>query len=208
MSDPPSLPALIQAALERKGRGKLFLAKDFLHLGSRAAVDQALSRLARAGTIENPARGLYYCPRLVERLNIRVPLDPDAVAAALARQTSSRVVPAGELALHRLGLSNQVPAKPVYATDGRSRKLKVAGTVVILKHVAARHLPSHPRSALVMQALRHLGPDGLDARLIARLRLTLTPADRRQLLEDARYTTAWLFDLVRQIAAPPPRRKK
>ncbi len=34
-----------------KGRGSVFVPKDFLDLGRRAAVDQALSRLVKAGTI-------------------------------------------------------------------------------------------------------------------------------------------------------------
>ena len=67
-----------------KGRGAVFTPSDFLDLGSRAAVDQALSRIARAGRLRRVARGLYDYPRIDPQLG---PLTPstDAVAQALAR---------------------------------------------------------------------------------------------------------------------------
>ncbi|RMP31109.1 hypothetical protein [Pseudomonas coronafaciens] len=37
-------------------------AKEFLHLGSRAAVDQALSRLAKAGRLIRATRGITWRP--------------------------------------------------------------------------------------------------------------------------------------------------
>jgi hypothetical protein len=43
----------------------------------------------------------------------------------LARQTGSRIVPSGAVAANRLELSNQVPAKPVYLTDGRTRQVRI-----------------------------------------------------------------------------------
>ena len=46
------------------------VAKELLHLGSRTAVDQVLSRLLRRGTLLRPGRGIYVlphcCPRRAE----------------------------------------------------------------------------------------------------------------------------------------------
>lgn len=201
MDDTTSLQTAIQAVFERKGRGKVFIAKDFLHLSNRAAVDQALSRLARAKTIDRLGRGLYFCPKVVERVHLRVPPDPDDVAAAMARQTGSRVAPAAELAVSRLGLSSYDSPRSIYVTDGRPRKLKVAGAVIILKHVPPRQfLASSAQSMLVLQALRHLGPKKVDAAVITRLRRSLPVPARRQLLDDACHAPSWVLDLVRKIA--------
>ena len=109
--------------LRRRSRGKVYTSKDLVHLGNRAAVDQALSRLARDGTVQRLARGLYYYPKTNPRLGIVVSPNADEIAAALARQTGSRIAPSGALAANRLGLSTQVPAKHVYLTDGRSREV-------------------------------------------------------------------------------------
>jgi hypothetical protein len=36
-----------------------------------------------------------------------------------------------------------------------------------------------------------------------RLRRALTARDRRRLLKDARYTTGWIAEVIRQVAAEP-----
>jgi hypothetical protein len=187
--------------LRRQGRGKVFTPKDFLDLASRDAVDQALSRLVKAGTVQRLGRGLYCYPKINKRLGIAVPPDVDEVAHAFARQTGSRIAPSGATAANRLGLSTQVPAKPVYLTDGRSRQLRLGKLVVVVKHVAPRELPVGNRtSATVLQALRHLGKDAVDAAVVSRIRQVLSAKSRSRLLHDARYTTDWMADTVRKIA--------
>ena len=186
--------------LRRRSRGKVYTSKDLVHLGNRAAVDQALSRLARDGTVQRLARGLYYYPRTNPRLGIVVSANADEIAAALARQTGSRIAPSGALAANRFGLSTQVPAKYVYLTDGRSREVGVGNQVFAMKHVAPKELPiGNPVSAAVFQALRYLGSDTIDNTVISRLRRRLSTKQRRQLLQDARYTTGWIADIVRKI---------
>jgi len=197
-----SIQDTIVDRLRRQGRGKVCTPKDFLDVGSRDAVDQALSRLARAKTVQRLGRGLYCYPKFNKRLGIAVPPDIDEIADALARQTGSRVVPSGAMAANRFGLSPQVPANPVYLTDGRSRQVRVGKLVVTLKHAAPKELPVGNRtSAMVLQALRHLGKDAVDATVVSRLRQVLSAADRSRLLQDARYTTDWIGEVVRQIAA-------
>src|SRR4051794_13706459 len=111
--------------IRRQVRGKIFIPKDFLHLGSRAAADKSLSRLVKGGEVQRLARGLYHSPQVNERIGIPLAPDLDEIADALGRQTGSRVVPSGAVAANRLGLSTQVPAKPVYLTDGRTRQVRI-----------------------------------------------------------------------------------
>ena len=195
-----SIPDKIVDRLRRQGRGKVFTPKDFLDIGSRDAVDQALSRLAKAETVQRLGRGLYCYPKINKRLGIAIPPDVDEIADALARQTGSRIAPSGATAANRLGLSTQVPAKPAYLTDGRSRQVRVGNFVVVVKHVAPKELPVGNRtSATVLQALRHLGKDAVDSTVVSRIRKALSPRNRSQLLQDARYTTDWIADAVRKI---------
>jgi Family of unknown function (DUF6088) len=183
-------------------RGKVFTPKDFLDLGSRDAADQSLSRLVRSGEIQRLGRGLYHYPRVNERLGIPIGPDPDEIAEALGRQTGSRVLPSGAAAANRLGLSTQVPAKPVYLTDGRSRQVRIGGMVFQIRHAAPKELSTASRtSAMVFQALRHLGQAAVDEQVIARLRRALSADQRQELLRDSRYTTDWIAAVVRQIAA-------
>jgi hypothetical protein len=196
-----AIQAQVLDRIHRQGRGKVFTSKDFLDLGSRVAVDQALSRLVRGGAIQRLGRGLYHYPQMNVRLNIPLSPDPDEIAGALARQTGSRIAPSGAVAANRLGLSTQVPARPVYLTDGRTRQVRVGNLDFVVKHVAPKELPTgSPTGALVFQALRHIGRDAVDRHVISRLRRSLSPQQRGDLLRDARYTTEWIAEVIRQVA--------
>ena len=196
-----SIQDKIVERLRRQGQGKVFTPKDFLDLGSRESVDQALSRLAKAETVQRLGRGLYCYPKINKRLGIIISPDVDEIASALARQTGSRIAPSGAMAANRLGLSTQVPAKPVYLTDGRSRKVRIGNFLIVVKHVAPKELPvGNQISATVLQALRYLGKEAIDSTVINRIRKALLPKYRSKLLLDSKYTTDWIADAVRKIA--------
>lgn len=188
--------------IHQAGPGRVFTPKDFLDLVSRDATDQTLSRLVKQKTLQRLGRGLYYSPRRNDALGVDVPPDLDEIADAVGRQTGSRVAPSGAVAANRLGLSTQVPAKPVYLSDGRSRQVRVGKYTLQIKHVPPKELPTWNRkSVLVFQALRFLGKDAITDRVIKTIRSALTPDDRRQLLDDAKYTTGWICETVKRIAS-------
>ncbi|NNM89169.1 MAG: hypothetical protein HKL95_11710 [Phycisphaerae bacterium] len=199
-----AMDAVKQIILQRirsGGRGAVFTPKDFLDVASRYATDQALSRLVRSGGIQRLGRGLYYYPRVNRRLGIALSPDVDQIAQAIGRQTGSRMVPSGAVAANIFGLSTQVPAKFVYLSDGRSRRIRIDKMELQIKHVAPKELPSGSQtSALVFQALRYLGKPAVDAHVVARLKTVIRTKDKLELVKDARYTTDWIADVVRQIA--------
>lgn len=188
--------------LKRLCRGKVVTPKDFLDLGTRDATDQAIHRLVKTGLLIRLGRGLYHFPRENARLGLTPPPAPDDIAAALGRQLGSRVTPSGALAANQLGLSTQVPTLLVYHTDGRSRSLRVGKLQLRFKHVAPKELPAgSPTSAAVFQALRFIGRDAVDRRVVATLRSRLTPVQRRTLARDAKYAADWMMDVARRVAA-------
>lgn len=189
----------VLARMRRKPR-KVHISKDFLDLGSRAAVDLALFRLVASKAVQRIGRGLYHIPRMNLRLGIELAPDLDEVAQALARRTGSRVVPSGAVAANSLGLSTQVPAKPVYLTDGRTRNVRLGNTVISLKHTPPKDLPlGSPMSAMVFQALRYLGRKAIGQETIARLRRRLSTEERQRLLKDTHHVTDWVAATVRKV---------
>ena len=96
--------------------------KDFLDLGSRQAVDQALSRLVKADQLRRVGHGLYDKPRFSNVLKRPAPVDLNAAVAALVRRDGIRIMPDGLVAANQLGLTNAVPAKVSFVTDGHSRR--------------------------------------------------------------------------------------
>ena len=94
------------------GRGRwVCTPKDFLDLGSREAVDQALSRLVKAGQLRRVSHGLYDMPRMSDVLKRPAPVNLDAAIAALARRDGVRIMPDGLAAANQLGLTKELPAK-------------------------------------------------------------------------------------------------
>lgn len=183
-----SVSARIMRDVCAHGRGWVFTPADCLHGGhgfsSRAAIDQALSRLARAGAIRRLARGVYDYPRINPRFGLISPR-PDSVAQAIARKTGSKLQVGGAQAANALGLSTQVPAHAVYLTDGPSRRVVIGRSIVTLRHASPRHLIAAGSPAgTVVQALRYLGPD-VGADVLDRLANQMSSADRQLLMRGA-----------------------
>jgi Family of unknown function (DUF6088) len=79
---------------------------DFGDIGSRDAVDQALSRMVVTGDIRRITRGLYDLPRLNTLTNKQTNPDPSRVIDALARRDQARMLVDGLTAANDLGLSD------------------------------------------------------------------------------------------------------
>lgn len=195
-----SVYAKLKQQIGKRPPGAVFVTREFLEIGSRAAVDEALSRLAREGIIRRLGRGLYDSPRLHPVLG-PVPADPDLVAAALARKTGSRLQSAGGKAANALGLSTQVPARAIYLTDGRRRRVQVGGQIIELRHAAPRSLAGAGRiEGTVIQALRHLGPEQITADVVEHLSQTLTAPEKASLRREALNAPGWLVPTLHKIA--------
>lgn len=181
------------------GRGGVYTPSDFLDVAARAAVDQALSRLVKAGKLRRLARGLYDFPKVHPKLGQLSPA-PDDVAHALARETGSQVQIAGARAANALGLTTQVPAKNTYLTDGPSRRVVLGKRVVDLRHASPKHLiaPGSP-AGTVVQALRHLGAvRAADVAQVASRQLTVS--DKKTLAFSAVQAPAWMRPTLVSIA--------
>lgn len=193
----PSLADKILKRVRASGRGGVFTPADFLDLGSRANVDQTLSRLVARNHLRKLARGLYDYPRVSSRLGLLSP-DPDQVARALASDAALQVP--GAVAANRLGLTTQVAAKPMYLTDGPSRSAKIGRQTITLKHTA--RLPAAGKQAGdVYQALRWLGRDAVTDDVVSRLRSKLSPSTKSDVAKVAKQAPGWMRTKLQDIAA-------
>lgn len=188
------------ARMTRAALGRVFTPFDFLDLGSPHSVGMVLTRLMRSGKLRRLARGLYDVPRTHPKLGVLMPTADD-IAQALARRDGATVQPAGAMAANLLSLSEQVPARAVYLTDGPSRAVKVGAlTVQLMKRPLRQVSSASSMSSLVCAALRSLGKANVTSERIAHLRNTLSAADRRQLVKDLPLAPAWMHPHLRYIA--------
>ncbi len=184
----------------RREPERVFSPFDFLDLGSPHSVGMALLRLVRRGRLRHLARGLYDVPRSHPLLGELLPT-AEAIAQALARRDRATIQPMEAMAANLLGLSEQVPVKAVFLTDGPDRLVKVGPLTVQLKRRPLRKVGSAaPTSSLVFAALRSLGKDHVTTSRIAHLRETLSPKDRKRLFKDLPLAPVWMHPFLRFIA--------
>ena len=181
-------------------RGSIYAPSHFLDLGSRQAIDLALHRLVEKKTLRRLARGLYEYPRVHSELGTLSP-DIQKVAKALAGKDRIRLQPAGAYATNLLGLSEQVPAKAVFLTDGPSRTVRIGRQEIQLRRTTPRNMAAAGRlSGLLMQAFRHLGREHITRQRMAHLKRTLPATERKQLIKDLALAPVWMHPFFRELA--------
>jgi len=194
-----TLTGTITQRIQALGQGSVFANRDFLDLGSRAAVDQALSRLTRRGDIRRLRAGIYDYPRQ-SRLGQLSP-DPAAVAAAISKKSEGRLLASGAYAANLLGISTQVPARIVYYTDGDDKRVAIGNQIIELRHAGPRRMAGAGKvSGLVIQALRYIGKDNVGPEIVDKLRNSLTESDRSTLKLDILLAADWMRPILLCIA--------
>ena len=202
-----SLAQMIMATVSAHERGKWVCSpRDFLGMGSREAVDQALSRLVKEGQLRRVGRGLYDMPRTSDVLKRPAPVDWDAAIAALERRDGVRIVPDGLAAANQLGLTDAVPAKASYLTDGATRQLEIGGRTARFRHAGPRVMQwAGKPSAPVALALQWLGrAQSADPHVVSSLKRTLPEDVKRDLVENSGALPGWALPLVRSIVDDQP----
>jgi len=190
----------IVARIERLGEGKAFSAKDFLDIASRTTIDVTLASLTLCGKIRRIRRGLYDMPKVNPALGGKLSPDIDEAARAIARRQRWKIVPEGAWAANLLGLSTQVPSKIIYLTDGPNNEVPIGRRTIQFKHARPKALAGlEGKIALVVQALRHLGKDGVGPREIETLRAGLSSAEKRKLVKDTRFGVDWIYEVANRI---------
>lgn len=198
-----SIDYQILKAINTLGYGSVFVPTDFLNLGSRQAVDIALHRLVRKGIIRRLARGIYDFPEEHPVIGKLQP-PPEKIAEALVGRDCTRIQAAGAYAANILGLSEQVPAKVVFLTDGLSRTIKIGATTIQLRRTTPKNMAMAGRlSGLLVQAFRELGKENITAERLEHLK-RMIPLDRRQeLLKDIRFVPEWMRSIFKGLAEEP-----
>ena len=186
----------VQNHLQTLPAGQAFTPKSLLQLGSRAAIDQVLSRVCRNGTITRMARGVYAAPAQGEWGAIL----PNVleVVEAQAQSQGVTLAPHGAVALNYFGLSTQNPLHLVLYTSGRSRETKIGYQQVRFEHLNAKKLlePNTP-TGLAITALRYLGPQ-ISFEQVRRIHGQLSVPERQRLEQLVPSLPGWMIETLRE----------
>lgn len=196
-----SIDSIVFRRIRKMKPGSIFTPGDLAAVGPRTAVASALSRQLKSGALRQPARGLYQVPETHPLLGALGP-SPDQIATALAGKHRLKLQPSGAYAANLLGLSDQVPQRIVYLTDGTPRQVRIGKQQIVFRRTTPRYMATANRiSGLIIQAMRYLGQRHVDRAVIEKLQKRLGPKERAQLLKDVSLAPAWIGELMRQIAS-------
>jgi hypothetical protein len=134
-----------------------FVVANVLQFGTRAAVDQALTRLTKEGLIERVTRGTYMRPGKSKYVAKVLP-SAAKVIKAIASEGREVIEINGAQAAMQLGLSTQVPASQIFLTTGPSRVLTLGKTKIFLKHQSpSKFVLAGTNAGQALRALEYLG---------------------------------------------------
>lgn len=138
------------------GRGWVFTAYSFTDLGSDTGVRTALSRLQKEKVIRRVAQGIYDYPRTHKKLGVLSPSIED-VAKAYAQKNGAQIQAAGAYAANLIGLSEQVPGRVIFLTDGPTGKVRIGKLEISFKKTTVKNMyAAGSREALVIHAFKYM----------------------------------------------------
>lgn len=180
--------------------GTVFVAADFTDITDKKTASVGLSRLEAEGIIRRILRGVYDKPEYNHFLEEFVAPIPDSVAYALARNFGWTIVPCGDTALNLLGMSTQVPAVWVYVSDGTYKEYSYDKTIIQFKRTTNKEVSKLSyKTALVIQALKALGKENIDEKVIGQLKKLLSAEEKKIMVNEAKAVTSWIYEYIRQI---------
>lgn len=186
------LPELILERCQLLPEGGVLAPKEFLGQGSRAAIDQAFSRLAKAGKLIRVCRGMYVVP-VNGRFGSRAPA-PEKIVQALAEKNNETVTSTGARAANALGLTQQVPVREMFLTSGRARTLKIGKSEIQIRH-APQWMLGTSAAGEAIRALAWLGKEHARS-VVSQLHGKLPEGEWATLLARRSSLPSWMASLL------------
>ncbi|WP_308747266.1 DUF6088 family protein [uncultured Bacteroides sp.] len=188
----------IDARVKAADSGTLFFVNDFCEFDN-AYVSKILSLMASYNILERLAKGIYYKPIVTEYGNVYP--SAEKIVHAIAEHEHAEILPTGELALNVLGLSTQVPMKPVYLTTGSPRVIVVGRKQIRLKRRTPRMYAYKSKLMPLLElAMKAKGQSNISEGDINRIRELLRDSQEKYLVYgDLGNAPVWIRKIVKQL---------
>jgi hypothetical protein len=195
-----SINSQIELKIRRSRPGQIFLPSDFKDIGTSVAIRKSLSRLAEQGLIERMGQGIYVIPKQDKVFGKMLPSMED-LAETLAKKGHVKIMPSGQYALNRVGLSTQVPMRMVYLTNGNQKRIQIGKSEIVFKSTTTKKMAMTGKiSSLLFLGLEELDLEKISASDIKKIALLLKKEDPQKLKHDLRLAPVRVSDfIVKQI---------
>lgn len=179
---------------------KVFFANDFLDITSYETARKTLNRMVNERKIKRVIDGFYYNPIYSELIGEYEAVSIYELALAIARKYNWNIAPYNSTALNLLGLSTQVPTHYKYISSGRYKEYKIGDTILEFKKVNPGEIANMSlKTATVIQAIKSLGKENINAQVMQKIRENLTQEERTDLMNESKSVPAWIYEVIREI---------
>ncbi|WP_369024452.1 DUF6088 family protein [Mycoplasma sp. 06067-C1-B144P-99-0482-3] len=190
----------IQNRIDHFEPAKIFISQDFSDIASNETVRRTLNKLVEEEKIKRIINGFYYNPTYIELIHEYEPFEVEELAYSIARKYNWEIAPFGIACLNILGLSTQVPARIIFVSSGKNKIYNIDGWIIEFKKVSNKEICNMSwTTKIVIQAIKEIGKDKLTKKDIRIIRNNLSVLEKQNLLKEAKYTTTWIFDYIKQI---------
>lgn len=193
---------LVLDKIRKMERGSIFFIDDFIELGSPGSVRLALMELKKQGLILRPARGIYCYPKIRDEYSGFITPSPETIAEALAKKERVRIVPYGDNAAFRLGLSGLQVSNLKYLTDGASRVINLSGgQKIFFNHTSEVKIFDFCNETMQMisAAIRVLTEEDVDAEKKRIIKRHLKSVPEEEFRKDITIPPAWVVKIILDI---------
>ena len=188
--------------IRKMERGSIFFIDDFIELGSPGSVRLSLMELKKQGLILRPARGIYCYPKIRDEYSGFVVPSAETIAEALAKKERVRIVPYGDNAAFKLGLSGLRVSNLKYLTDGSSRVINLSsGQKIFFNHTSEVKIFDFCNETMQMisAAIRVLTEEYLDAEKKRIIHKHLRTVPEEEFRKDITIPPAWVGEIIMDI---------
>lgn len=193
---------LVWEKIRKMERGSIFFIDDFIEIGSLGSVRLALMELKKQGLIVRPARGIYCYPRIHGEYSGIITPSPESIAEALAAKERVRIVPYGDNAACKLGLTGMQVSNLRYLTDGASRTINLAsGKKIFFNHTSEVKIFDFCNETMQMisAAIRVLTEESLNPEKIRIIHKHLRTVPEDEFSKDISIPPAWVGKIILDI---------
>ena len=191
-----SISSQIENKIKRSKPGQIILPSDFKDLGTSTAIRKTLSRLVDQKVLVRMGQGVYVIP-IHDKFFGEVLPSMEEIAASLAEKEHVKIMPTGQYALNKIGLSNQVPMKLVFLTNGTKKNITIGKSSIVFQPTTTKKLAMVGSiSSLLFLGLEELDLNRLTESEIEKIINLLKKEDQNNLKHDLKLAPARISDFV------------
>ena len=184
-------------------RGRIFFLDDFATLESPGAVRFALLGMVKEGFVIRLARGVYCYPEISGEFTMKriIPSD-ERIAHCIAEKEKVRIIPYGDQAAYKLGLTTMRISDLKYLTDGAPRKINLSATrKIYFNHTDEVKMFGYRNETMqdIASAIRFLTEEMIDGERKRVIHKHLRTVPEEDFRHDSTIPPAWVGQIITEI---------